>query len=229
MKLSIIIPVYNENKTFDEVLKRVRLVQLPVGVEREIIVVDDASTDGTNEKIERENEIVVISHEENLGKGISVIDGLNKASGDIIIIQDADREYDPSDYGRLIEPILKKEAEVVYGSRFLNPDVRRKMFFSQYWSNRILTLLSNLLTGLKLTDMETCYKVMNRKVVDEIKLKLRSNRFGIEPEITALVKKFKVVEVPISYYGRSREEGKKIDWKDGLAAVGHIIKNNLFR
>lgn len=224
--LSIIIPVYNEAKTLLELLRRVRAAALPEGIEKEIILVDDASTDGTGEIADREEGIRVIRHIGNRGKGASVRDGLKQAKGDYVIIQDADLEYNPEEYAAVIKPLMEGTAEVVYGSRFLGGEAKKVMFFSQYWSNRILTLFSNLMTGLRLTDMETCYKAMTGKVARMVAEKVTSERFGIEPEITALVKHYRVKEVPISYFGRGRREGKKIKAADGLAAIWHIIKFN---
>ena len=228
MKLSIIIPAFNEEATLAEVLDRVGGVILSVGWEKEIIVVDDFSKDGTVEIARLRSEIKLIKHKENQGKGAAVRDGLKAATGEIIIIQDADLEYRPEEYSLLMEPIIKGEAEVVYGSRFLKAGARERMTKRQYFSNKFLTYLSNLFTGLRLTDMETCYKVLSRKVVKKIKDKLVSDRFGIEPEITARVKKYKIKEVPVSYQARSFKEGKKIGAKDGLAAVWHIVRFNLF-
>ena len=225
-KLSIIIPIYNEENTLREAIKKVEGVSLVGGLEKEIILVEDASSDRTGEIVEdytgREG-FRVIKHKNNKGKGASVIDGMKAATGDFLIIQDADLEYEPEDYNRLLPKLISREAEVVYGSRFLSEGSRKKMFFSQYWSNRILTGLSNLMTGMRLTDMETCYKAMTGEVAREIAEKLTSERFGIEPEITSLVKKYRVKEVPISYFGRGKKEGKKIRAVDGLAAIWQII------
>lgn len=228
MKLSIIIPAYNERNTILEILKRIESVDL--GMEKEIIIVDDCSTDGTTEILKEldKNQYKIILKNKNEGKGASVVDGLKKADGNIIVIQDADLEYDPEDYNKLLKPILSGKADVVYGSRFIGDQAHRIMFFWHYLGNKFITLLSNVFTNLNLTDMETCYKIFTRKVNDDIKYKLTSKRFGIEPEITALIKKYRVYEVGISYYGRTYKEGKKINWKDGLAAIWHIIKFNLF-
>jgi len=231
MKLSIIIPIYNEEKTLKEVINKVEMVNLIENLEKEIVLVEDASKDLTG-KIIKEYEgrdgFKVLRHKENRGKGASVIDGIKEASGDFLIIQDADLEYEPEEYNKILPKLLSGEAEVVYGSRFLNSESIKKMTWDQYISNKVLTKLSNILTGLKLTDMETCYKAFTKKVADDIKGKLISERFGIEPEITARIKKYKVLEVPIFYKGRSYDEGKKIGWKDGLAAIWHIIKFNFF-
>jgi len=232
MKLSVIIPVYNEEKTLREVIKKVEGVNLIGGLEKEIILIEDASLDRTGEIIEeyknREG-FVAVKHKRNRGKGASVIDGIRAASGDFLIIQDADLEYEPEDYNRILPKLLNGEADAVYGSRFLTEGFRKKMFFSQYFSNKILTAFSNWMTGLKLTDMETCYKAMTRKVAEEIKDKLVSEKFGIEPEITARVKKFRVAEGAVRYWGRGYREGKKINWKDGVATIWQIIKFNLFK
>ena len=230
-KLSIIIPIYNEEKTLEEVVDKVEKVNLIGNLEKEIVLIEDASKDLTGElvkKYEGRDGFKVLRHKENRGKGASVIDGLKISSGDYLIIQDADLEYEPEEYNKILPKLLSGEAEVVYGSRFLNSESIKKMTWGQYISIKVLTILSNALTGLRLTDMETCYKAFNRRVVENIKDKLTSQRFGIEPEITARIKKFKVREVPISYKGRSYNEGKKIGWKDGLAAIWHVIKFNIF-
>jgi len=225
MKLSIVIPVYNELATLDEILKRVQSVPY----DREIIVVDDASTDGSTERLRQisDENTTVLFHEQNRGKGAAVRTGFGHVSGDIIIIQDADLEYDPGDYGRLIEPILDGRADVVYGSRFTGGP-QRVLFFWHYVGNRFLTLLSNMLTNINLSDMETCYKVFRSSLLEKITIK--SNRFGFEPEITAKFaqQRCRIYEVPISYSGRNYEEGKKITWRDGLAALFHIIRFRFF-
>jgi glycosyltransferase involved in cell wall biosynthesis len=231
MKLSIIIPVYNEEKTLREIIKKVEDVKLIENLEKEIVLIEDFSRDATGEilkEYEGKEGFKVLKHKENKGKGASVIDGLKIASGDFVIIQDADLEYEPEEYNVILPKLLRGEADAVYGSRFLKPESIKKMTFKQYFSNKVLTILSNFFTGLKLTDMETCYKALTRKTVLEIKDKLVSLRFGIEPEITARIKKFRVAEVPISYRGRGYGEGKKIGWKDGISAVWQIIKYNLF-
>lgn len=226
MKLSIVIPVYNEKDTILKVLDRVRQVDLP----KEMIVVDDCSTDGTRELLESlpaESELQVIFQPENKGKGAALRRGFSAVSGDIVVIQDADLEYDPAEYPSLIEPILANKADVVYGSRFLGGP-HRVLFFWHSLGNRILTTLSNMLTDLNLTDMETCYKVFRAEVLE--KIALRENRFGFEPEFTAKVskRKFRIFEVPISYSGRDYSEGKKIGWKDGVAALYFILKYRFF-
>lgn len=226
VKLSIVIPVYNEKNTLNTLLTRVEAVDY----EKEIVLVDDCSTDGTREIVENyknKKEYTVVMHQYNRGKGAALRTGFAEASGDIIIIQDADLEYDPKDYGKLLEPILDGRADVVYGSRFLGGP-HRVLFFWHYLGNMALTLLSNIMTNLNLTDMETCYKVFSRQVLDSIDLKC--NRFGFEPEFTSKVakQKFRIYEVPISYSGRDYTEGKKIGWKDGVAAIWFIIRFRLF-
>jgi len=223
--VDVVIPVYNELATLDEILKRVQSVPY----DKEIIVVDDASTDGSTgwlRQISDEN-TTVLFHEQNRGKGAAVRTGFGHVSGDIIIIQDADLEYDPAEYGRLIEPILDGRADVVYGSRFTGGP-QRVLFFWHYVGNRFLTLVSNMLTNINLSDMETCYKVFRSSLLEKITIK--SNRFGFEPEITAKFaqQRCRIYEVPISYSGRNYEEGKKITWRDGLAALFHIIRFRFF-
>ncbi|OGY64302.1 MAG: glycosyl transferase [Candidatus Harrisonbacteria bacterium RIFCSPLOWO2_02_FULL_41_11] len=228
-KLSIIIPVYNEKNTIQEIISRVKSVFL-VDIEKEIIVVDDGSTDGTRDIIKNIEGINYVFHEKNLGKGGAVRSGFQKATGDFLIIQDADLEYDPEEYSRLLKPIIAGKADVVYGSRFVGNDPHRILYIYHYLANSFLTMFSNLLTGLNLSDMETCYKAFNRKVIDSIKDSLKSQRFGIEPELTARVARgrWRLYEVGISYYGRTYDEGKKIGWKDGVSAIFSIIRFNLF-
>lgn len=225
MKLSIVIPVFNEKNTIREVLSRIEAVKLPL--EKEIILIDDASTDGTREILKSlpAEKYKVFYHEENLGKGAAVRKGFNEVSGDIIIIQDADLEYDPEEYEKLISPILHGKADVVYGSRLIGSEAHRVLYFWHYLGNRCLTFLSNMLSNLNLSDMETGYKVFSRQALDKIKSRLASDRFGIEPEITMLIgkNKFRIYEVGITYSGRTYEEGKKIGWRDGFAAIWHII------
>ena len=226
MKLSIVIPVYNEKDTILEVLDRVRQVDLP----KEMIVVDDCSTDGTRQILQSvpdSSDLRVILQPENRGKGSALRAGFSAVSGDIVVIQDADLEYDPADYPQLLEPILANKADVVYGSRFLGGP-HRVLFFWHSLGNRVLTTLSNMLTDLNLTDMETCYKVFRAEILKEITL--RENRFGFEPEFTAKVsrKRCRIFEVPISYSGRDYSEGKKIGWKDGVAALYFIFKYRFF-
>ncbi len=228
-KLSIIIPAYNEKNTIEEIIRRVKLVDLGE-MEKEIIVVDDGSRDGTREIIKNISGIRYIFHEKNSGKGGAVKTGFKNASGDILIIQDADLEYDPEDYKKMLGPILGGQADVVYGSRFLTSEPKRVMFIWHFLGNIFLTFLSDILTGLTLTDMEVCYKAFRKEVVDSFKDKIASKRFGIEPELTARAArgKWRIYEVGISYYGRSYKEGKKIGWKDGIAAIWHTIRFNLF-
>ena len=229
MKLSVIIPAYNEKNTIEEIIAQVKAVQLE-NIEKEIIVVDDGSTDGTRDILRSMAGIKYFFHDKNQGKGGAIKTGFQKATGDIVIIQDADMEYDPGEYERLLKPILSGRADVVFGSRFVGSEPHRVLYIVHYLANRFLTVLSNLLSGLNLTDMETCYKVFSRKVVDSFKDKLVSKRFGIEPELTARVAKgkWRIYEIGISYYGRTYEEGKKINWKDGVSAIWHIIYFNIF-
>lgn len=229
MKISIIVPIYNEKKTLEKILQRVNSVRFPENISKEIILVNDASTDGTREIIDRlSKDYIVIHHEKNKGKGASITDGLKRSTGDIAIIQDADMEYDPEDINKLLPPILEGKADVVYGSRFISSQPHRVLYFWHYVGNVFLTFISNMFTNLNLTDMETCYKMFNRKVIDVIKDKLISRRFGIEPELTARVKRFRIYEVGISYSGRTYEEGKKIGWKDGFSALWCIVRFNIF-
>lgn len=235
MRLSVIIPAYNEKDTILEILDKTRGVNLPL--EKEIIVVDDCSTDGTREVLKdfeqtlAAKNVRIVFKEKNEGKGSAIKAGLLKAGGDIIIIQDADLEYNPEDFKKILEPILKGRADVVYGSRILSGDAKRVLYIWHFLANIFLTLLSDLLTGFTLTDMETCYKAFTKEVADSFKNKLESQKFGIEPEITARIAKgdWRIYEVGISYYGRTYVEGKKINWRDGLAAIWHIVKFNLFR
>jgi glycosyltransferase involved in cell wall biosynthesis len=228
MKLSIVIPVYNEVNTIEQVLDRVRRVP----IEKEIVVVDDCSTDGTRDRLkvlqQRDRILHVIFHEHNQGKGAALRTGFQATTGDIIIVQDADLEYDPSEYPKLITPIVNGKADVVYGTRFAGGESHRVLFFWHFVGNKLLTLLSNIFTDLNLTDMETGYKLFRREVLQRIHLE--QNRFGFEPEVTAKIARLRVrlYEVGISYAGRTYEEGKKITWKDGVRAVWCILKYNLF-
>jgi glycosyltransferase involved in cell wall biosynthesis len=227
MKLSVVIPVYNEEGTIREIYDAVRSVD----IDKEIILVDDCSTDGTREILQglADETTRVFMHDRNMGKGAALRTGFKNVSGDIVIIQDADLEYDPNQYGKLIQPILDGKADVVYGSRFVTGDYRRVLFFWHMLGNKFLTLLSNMLTNLNLTDMETCYKVFRREVLE--KITIEENRFGFEPEITAKISKMdvRIYEMGISYSGRTYKEGKKIGWKDGISALKCILKYNLFR
>lgn len=232
MKLSVVIPVYNERETIGEILRQVRAVPLEVetndGVvtlEREIIVVDDMSTDGTREILEQEaarGDLRLVFHERNRGKGAGVRTGIAHSTGDILLIQDADLEYDPRDYPALLRPILEGRVKVVYGSRFLGP--RKAMLFWHMLGNKLLTLLTNILYNAILSDMETCYKVLDGELARS--LTLRSEGWGIDPEITVKVLKrgYRIFEVPISYYGREYHEGKKISWRDGFTVLWTLLK-----
>ena len=226
MKLSVVIPVYNEKNTVIEVIEKVASTPF----DKEIVIVDDYSTDGTREileKLDREDTRVFF-HEVNRGKGAALRTGFGEVRGDIVIVQDADLEYTPDDYGILTKPIVEGKADVVYGSRFQGGGCHRCHLFWHYVVNKTLTLFSNMLTNINLTDMETCYKVFKREVVE--KLDIKSNRFGVEPEITAKIAKMRcrIYEVPISYFGRDYAEGKKIGWKDGVQALWCIFRYNIF-
>lgn len=236
MKLSIIIPAYNEERTIRTILAKVFEASLPQGMQREVIVVDDCSTDQTLQKLREfvsENpglDVRIFVHPRNKGKGAALHTGIKNAVGDFVIIQDADLEYDPREYGILLRPLLEDKADVVYGSRFMGGRPHRILFFWHSIGNKFLTFMSNAFTNLNLTDMETCYKVFRREIIQSLDLK--EQRFGFEPEVTAKVARVpgvRIYEVGISYYGRTYEEGKKIKWKDGLAAIYCILKYNLFR
>lgn len=233
--LSIIIPVYNEERTIDKILDRVKEAELIEKIEKEVIVVNDCSTDDTGKivlnYIEQNRDLVIkyFKHEKNMGKGASIRTGIRKASGEYLIIQDADLEYEPNEYNILLKPVLEDFADVVYGSRFVGGKPHRVLFFWHSIGNKLLTVLSNMFTNLNLTDMETCYKLFLTEIIQRINLK--ENRFGFEPEITAKISKIpniRIYEVGISYYGRTYKEGKKINFKDGLKAIYCIFKYNLF-
>lgn len=229
-KLSIVIPVFNEVNTLPLLLNKINNIEIEQ-IEKEILIIDDFSNDGTRDFLQNlEPKYQVFLQEKNQGKGSAVKKGLELATGDFLIIQDADLEYDPQDYSILLEPILKHGADVVYGSRFLGKGPHRVLFFWHSLGNRVLTLFSNMLTNLNLTDMETCYKLFKKEAIVDIIPKLKSTKFGFEPEITARIAKkdLSIYEVGISYYGRTYKDGKKINWKDGLAAFWHIIRFNLF-
>lgn len=230
MKLSIVIPIYNEKNTILELISRVERADIG-DIEKEIILVDDFSADGSRDILEKlENKYKVIYQDKNMGKGAALRAGFKQATGDILIVQDADLEYNPDEYQKLLEPITNNSADVVYGSRFTGIGAHRVLFFWHNMGNQILTTLSNMLTNLNLTDIETGYKVFRKEVIKDILPKLKSNRFGFEPEVTARIAKgeYRIYEVGISYHGRTYKEGKKINWKDGIKAVFAIIYFNLF-
>jgi len=228
MKLSVIIPCFNESETIHTIVDRVKKAPIE---DLEIIIVDDASTDGTGEILKNEIERIVdkvLYHEVNRGKGAALRTGFQQATGDVVVVQDADLEYDPNDYPLLLQLIIEGKADVVYGSRFAGGGPHRVLYFWHMVGNRFLTLLSNMLTNLNLTDIETCYKMFRREVIQSIEIK--ENRFGFEPEITAKIarKGCRIYEVGISYAGRTYAEGKKINWKDGFRAIYAILKYNLW-
>src|SRR5215210_2484136 len=227
MKLSVVIPVYNESATVAEIISRVQAVDIP----KEIIVVDDGSTDGTREKLveleKRHDNLRVFLQPRNRGKGAALREGFRLAVGDYVLVQDADLEYDPADYSVLLKPLVEGKADVVYGSRFLTTKEHRVLFFWHSIGNRFLTLISNMFTNLNLSDMETGYKVFKREIIQAIDIE--QNRFGFEPEVTVKVARMRlrIYEVGISYYGRTYEEGKKIGWRDGLKALWCILKYSI--
>jgi glycosyltransferase involved in cell wall biosynthesis len=231
--LSVVIPVYNECHTIDRIVSAVRLVS----IDKEIIIVDDGSNDGTREKLatigSEDGSTRVLLHDRNRGKGAALRTGIAAVRGQFVIVQDADLEYDPSEYVKLLQPLIEDKADVVFGSRFAGRDSRRVLYFWHSIGNRLLTLSSNMLTNLNLSDMETCFKVFRREIIQSIEI--RENRFGVEPEITAKVARFRlngqplrIFEVGISYYGRTYEEGKKIGWRDGIHALWCIFRYNCF-
>lgn len=229
MKLSIVIPCYNEIETIQTIVDAVKAAPI---ADKEIIIVDDFSTDGTRallaDKIAPQVQ-QVLYHEKNMGKGAALRTGFKHATGDVVVVQDADLEYDPQEYPKLLEPIIKGRADVVFGSRFMGADAHRVVYFWHMIGNKFLTLLSNMFTNINLTDMETCYKMFRREVIQSINIE--ENRFGFEPEITAKVarKGCRIYEVGISYYGRTYAEGKKIGWRDGFRAIYAILKYNVLQ
>lgn len=230
MKLSVVIPVYNEKNTIDQLVARVEAVSIP-GWTKEIVLVEDCSTDGTQDLLKRyADRHTVIFHEKNQGKGAALRTGFKKATGDYMLVQDADLEYDPEEYPKLLEPVTKFGADVVYGSRFMGGGAHRVVYYWHYLGNRFLTTISNMFSNLNLTDMETCYKLFKSEIIKNITLE--QDRFGFDPEVTAKVariKPIKIFEVGISYNGRTYAEGKKITWKDGIRVIYCILKYGIFK
>jgi glycosyltransferase involved in cell wall biosynthesis len=233
-KLSLVIPAYNEERTIHLILDRIKQVELIGGIEKELVIVNDCSKDGTIEAVHKymaanpDMPITLYSHEVNKGKGAALHTGIRYATGDYVLIQDADLEYDPREYNDLLKPMIEGNADVVYGSRFMGGNPHRILFFWHTLGNKFLTFMSNAFTNLNLTDMETCYKMFKREIIQKIPLK--ENRFGFEPEVTAKIARIKdirIYEIGISYYGRTYEEGKKIGWKDGFRALWCIFKYNV--
>jgi glycosyltransferase involved in cell wall biosynthesis len=224
-KLSVVVPVFNERNTLVEIVRRMRAVELPDSIEREIIVVDDGSNDGTRDVLRQlaDSTVRIIMHEHNRGKGAAVRTGFANATGEYVLVQDADLEYDPEDWPKLLNPVMRGRTRVVYGSRFTGE--RRNMLFTHWIGNRFLSFVTNVLYNTTLSDMETCYKLLDRRLLDE--LALSADRFDIEPEITAKILKrgVRIYEVPISYAGREFDEGKKITWHDGFAALWTLVKH----